>query len=235
MKPQAEKTQRLSITEWSVQDRPREKFANQGASALSDAELISILLRTGNATENAVELAKRLLRSCGNNLIRLSEFGLSDFDNIKGIGPAKAISLLAAFELGKRIRSAAVEAQHCINTVEDVIELMQDKIATLKHEEFWTIFLNQASKILSIKQISKGGLTSVTVDQRLILHEAIIQSATMVIVCHNHPSGSVLPSDQDKQLTDILKQALKTLNIKLLDHIIIFKDSYHSFAQEGIL
>lgn len=228
-------TNRLSITDWSIQDRPREKFAAQGPGVLSDAELIAILLRTGNASENAVELAKRLLRSCNNQLNQLSELSLTTLSSIKGIGVAKAVTLLTAFELGKRIRASIVEEKQQIKEASDVIELMQDKIADIKHEEFWAIFLNHSAKILSIKQISKGGLTSVTVDQRILLQEAILQSATNIIVCHNHPSGSVTPSVPDKQLTQALQDACNTLNIRLLDHIIIFKDNYYSFAEKGIL
>lgn len=235
MKKAPDQSVRLSITDWSVQDRPREKFAASGPSTLSNAELIAILLRTGNASENAVELAKRLLLACDNKLNQLSEISLASLSSIKGIGAAKAITLLAAFELGKRIRSSIVEEKRQIKETTDVIELMQDKIADIKHEEFWAIFLNQSSRILSIKQISKGGLTSVTVDQRILLQEAILQSATNVIVCHNHPSGSVSPSIPDKQLTRTLQEACNTLNIRLLDHIIIFKDNHYSFAEKGIL
>lgn len=235
MKRNPDSATRLSITDWSVQDRPREKFAVQGPTTLSDAELIAILLRTGNASENAVELAKRILLVCDNKLNHLSSMSLSKLSSIKGIGTAKAVTLLAAFELSKRIRSSIVEEKQQINEASDVIELMQDKIADIKHEEFWAIFLNQSSKILSIKQISKGGLTSVTVDQRILLQEAILQSATNVIVCHNHPSGSVSPSIPDKQLTKTLQDACNTLNIRLLDHIIIHKDDYFSFVEKGIL
>lgn len=235
MKKNSATHERLSITDWSAQDRPREKFAAQGATALSDAELLAILLRTGNASENAVELAKRILLTCDNQLYHLSNISLNELSSIKGIGSAKATTLLAAIELGKRIRSSIVEEKQQIKEASDVIELMQHRIADIKHEEFWAIFLNQSAKILSIKQISKGGLTSVSVDQRILLQEAILQSATNVIVCHNHPSGSVSPSIPDKQLTRTLQEACNTLNINLLDHIILHKDNYFSFAEKGIL
>ena len=194
---------RLSITDWSVEDRPREKYVSHGASALSNAELIAILLRTGNANESAVDMAKRLLMSCNNQLNVLAEKRLHQLMETNGIGQAKATTLLAAFELSKRMRAERVtEARHIRNAF-DVVELMQDKIARLPHEEFWVIYLNQASKILKTSQIGKGGLSSTVVDVRLIIQESVILEATHIIVCHNHPSGSVKPSNQDKFLISL--------------------------------
>jgi len=226
---------RLTILQWCAEDRPREKYAVRGASALSNAELIAILLRTGTAHESAVDVAKRLLASCDNQLNILSERKLSQLTEINGIGQAKATTLLAAFELCKRMRSERITQARHIHHTTDVVELMQDKIAMLTHEEFWVIFLNQASKILKIEQVGKGGLSSTAVDLRLIIQEAVMSDATHMIVCHNHPSGSVRPSSQDRMLTLQIRDAAKLFNLQLTDHIILHKDAYFSFAEEGML
>ena len=224
---------RLTIKEWSVQDRPREKYAKNGAIALSNAELIAILLRTGNESESAVELAKRLLSSSENSLNTLSGKTLRELSEIKGIGQAKAISLLTAFEIGRRVRSEKVELQPHIQNSMDVVNLMQAKIAYLKHEEFWVIYLNNANTILKTVQISKGGITSTEVDTRIVMQEAVILKATQIILCHNHPSGSVKPSKADIQLTEKIRKAAQIMDIVLVDHIIIHREKYYSFAEEG--
>lgn len=226
---------RLSIPEWSVEDRPREKYATRGASALSNAELIAILLRTGSATESAVDMAKRLLASCDNQLNVLADKRLHQLTKIKGIGQAKATTLMAAFEISKRMRAEHINLANHIQSTMDVVEIMQDKIACLTHEEFWAIYLNQASKILKISQIGKGGLSNTVADIRLIIQECIILEATHLIVCHNHPSGSVRPSNQDKALTFQIREAAKLLNIQLTDHVVLHKSAYFSFAEEGML
>lgn len=231
--PQNYENRKLTIKEWSVQDRPREKYAKNGAVALSDAELIAILLRTGNSSESAVDLAKRLLASSGNSLNSLSDMSLRELSQIKGIGQAKAISLLTAFELGKRFRSEKVEESLLIRNSRDVVNLMQDKIAYLDHEEFWTIYLNQSNRILRTCQISKGGITSTEVDTRIVMQEAVLNKATQLIICHNHPSGSVKPSRADIQLTEKIRGAAELLDITLIDHIIIHREHYYSFAEEG--
>lgn len=231
--PQNYENRKLTIKEWSVQDRPREKYAKNGAVALSDAELIAILLRTGNSSESAVDLAKRLLASSGNSLNSLSDMSLRELSQIKGIGQAKAISLLTAFELGKRFRSEKVEESLLIRNSRDVVNLMQDKIAYLDHEEFWTIYLNQSNRILRTCQISKGGITSTEVDTRIVMQEAVLNKATQLIICHNHPSGSVKPSRADIQLTEKIRSAAELLDITLIDHIIIHREHYYSFAEEG--
>ena len=224
---------RLTIKEWSVQDRPREKYAKSGAIALSDAELIAILLRTGNESESAVELAKRLLSSSDNSLNTLSGKTLRELSEIKGIGQAKAISLLTAFELGRRVRSEIVELSPHIQNSMDVVNLMQAKIAYLNYEEFWVIYLNNANTILKTVQISKGGITSTEVDTRIVMQEAVILKATQIILCHNHPSGSVKPSKADIQLTEKIRKAAQIMDIVLVDHIIIHREKYYSFAEEG--
>lgn len=224
---------KLTIKEWSVQDRPREKYAKNGAVALSDAELIAILLRTGNATESAVDLAKKLLASSGNSLNNLSDMSLRELSKIKGIGQAKAIALLTAFELGKRIRAEKVEESLQILNSRDVVNLMQDKIAYLDHEEFWAIYLNQANCILHTCQISRGGISSTGVDTRVLIQHAVTNNATQIILCHNHPSGSVRPSRADIQLTEKLRHASELMDLILVDHIIIHKERYYSFVEEG--
>ena len=183
----------------------------------------------------AVDMAKRLLASCNNQLNVLADKKLFQLMETKGIGQAKATTLMAAFELSKRLRAERVtEAQH-IRSIQDVVEVMQDKLAPLTHEEFWVIFLNQASKILNISQLGKGGLSSAIVDIRLIIREAVILGATHLIVCHNHPSGSVHPSSQDRTLTKQICEAARLMNIQLTDHIILHKNTYYSFLEEGIL
>lgn len=226
---------RLTIKEWSVQDRPREKYARNGAASLSDAELIAILFRTGNASESAVELAKRLLSSSNNSLNNLSEKTLRELSEVKGIGQAKAMALLTAFEIGKRIRAEKVELKPLIQSSMDVVNLMQNKIAYLDHEEFWVIYLNNSNRILDIAQINKGGISSTEVDVRIVMQEAVILKATQIILCHNHPSGSVKPSKADMNLTEKIRKAANIMDIALVDHLIIHKENYYSFVEEGII
>ena len=233
--PRNYENRKLTIKEWSVQDRPREKYAKNGAVALSDAELIAILLRTGNTAEAAVDLAKKLLATSGNSLNALSDMSLRELSRIKGIGQAKAIALLTAFELGKRIRAEKVEESLQILNSRDVVNLMQDKIAHLDHEEFWAIYLSQANRILQTCQISKGGISSTGVDTRIVIQEAVLNKATQIILCHNHPSGSVRPSRADIQLTEKLHHAAELMDLILVDHIIIHKERYYSFVEEGRL
>ncbi len=233
--PQNYENKKLTIKDWSVQDRPREKYAKNGAVSLSDAELIAILLRTGNASESAVDLAKKVLASSGNSLNTLSGMSLRDLSQIKGIGQAKAISLLTAFEIGKRIRTEKVEQRPQIQSSLDVVNLMQNKIAFLDHEEFWVIYLNNANLILKAVQISKGGITSTEVDTRIVMQEAVVLKATQIILCHNHPSGSVKPSHADILLTEKIRKAAELLDISLIDHVVIHRERYYSFAEEGRL
>lgn len=233
--PQTYENRRLTIKQWSVQDRPREKYARNGASSLSDAELLAILLRTGNTTDSAVELAKKVLAASGNSLNTLSDMSLRELSQIKGIGQAKAISLLTAFEIGNRVRAEQVEERLQILNCMDVVSLMQDKIARLDHEEFWAIYLNQANRILNIFQISKGGISTTEVDTRIVMQQAVLSKATQIILCHNHPSGSVKPSRADIQLTEKMRHAAEVMDIALMDHIIIHREKYYSFVEEGRL
>lgn len=226
---------RLTIKQWSIQDRPREKYAKNGAVALTDAELIAILLRTGNASDSAVELAKKVLAFSGNSLNTLSGKSLQELSQMKGIGQAKAVSLMTAFEIGKRIQAEKVEQRLQILSSTDVVNLMQDKIAHLEHEEFWAIYLNHANRILNVCQISKGGIASTGVDTRIVLQQAVVNKATQIVLCHNHPSGNVKPSQQDIQVTKRLHKAADIMDLVLVDHIIIHKQQYFSFVEEGLL
>jgi DNA repair protein RadC len=226
---------KLPIHEWDSGDQPREKCREKGTAALSDAELLAIFLRTGNARESAVELARRLLKENANSLNKVADLTIDDLLNFKGIGIAKAVTLKAAFELGQRRRVEIVRKTQKIDSPEVILELMQDKNAYKTHEEFWVIFTNQASKVLAIENFGVGGLSASIVDIRMIVKRALMLNATAIAICHNHPSGDLFPSQADCQLTQQIKDALHLMNIKLLDHIVIHKNQYYSFVEENLL
>lgn len=226
---------RLTIPEWSVADRPREKYLAQGSRHVSDAELIAILLRNGSREESAVELAKRILAANGNSINQLAEMSIADLQRVNGIGKVKAITLHAAFELGRRRRAENIEQAKKITCAEDVVALMQSRLAELDHEEFWVIFVNQAAGILKVEPIGAGGLTSTIVDVRLIIKTAVEVNATGLLLCHNHPSGSLRPSESDIKLTQKIKQAAAVCDIAVHDHVIIHRESFFSFLAEGLL
>ena len=226
---------KLTIKNWNLSDRPREKYIEKGFRSLSDAEIIAILIRSGSARETAVAVSQNLLAQYDNNLNNIADLSVQDLMQFDGIGEVKAITIKAAFELGSRRRAEKITHLQKIQSPLDVVELMQDKIAHLKHEEFWAIFLNQNSRILAIDNLGKGGITSTSVDVRLIIKKAIACNATALMVCHNHPSGEVRPSPDDQRLTMQIQQATEYLNIKFLDHLILHKDSYYSFQNEGML
>ena len=226
---------RLTIPEWSVSDRPREKYLTQGSRHVSDAELIAILLRNGSRDESAVDLAKRLLVNNGNSINQLAEMSVDDLVQTKGIGKVKAITLHAAFELGRRRRAENIEQAKKISCPEDVVALMQSRLAEQEHEEFWAIFVNQAAAILKVESVGTGGLTSTIVDVRLIIKAAVAINATGMFLCHNHPSGNLKPSPQDIALTQKIKHAAEILDIAMHDHIIIHKEAFYSFFAEGLL
>lgn len=230
-----QETNKLTIRQWDVSDRPREKYLSKGKNSLSNAELLAILFRNGTVQESALDLSKRLLAFANNSLNQLANFTVEELLKIKGIGNAKAVTVLAAFELGRRRRSEKIEIQKKIKYTEDVIELMQHQLADLKYEEFWVIFVNQSSTIIKMEKIGKGGITSTTVDVRLIMKSALECFATGIILCHNHPSGEVNPSKADIQLTNTIKQASNVLNINLLDHIVMSNEKYYSFFSEGLI
>lgn len=222
------------ITHWSEDDKPREKLMLKGKSALSDAELIAILIGSGNRNESAVDLSKRILGSVDNNLNALGKLSISQLMNFKGIGEAKAISIIAAMELGRRRRAEDAVELTKITSSKVVFEMMQPIIGELPHEEFWILYLNNSNKVISKSQLSKGGITGTLVDVRLVFKTALETGATSLILCHNHPSGALTPSDADKQITRKLKLAGDSLEIKVLDHLIVTENHYFSFVDEGI-
>ena len=224
----------LSIKDWSQDDRPREKLRDKGRTALSDAELIAILIGSGNKEESAVSLSKRVLASTDNNLNELGKLSLNQLMTFKGIGEAKAISIAAALELGRRRRGEVALERKKITSSRSVFELMQPVIGELPHEEFWIIYLNNSNKVIQKQQLSKGGITGTLVDVRLVLKTALEVGAVGLILAHNHPSGTLKPSVSDKQLTQKLKQAALSLDIKVLDHLIITENAYLSFADENL-
>ncbi|MEM1001353.1 MAG: DNA repair protein RadC [Bacteroidota bacterium] len=225
----------FSIKSWAQDDRPREKLRDKGRRALSDAELIAILIGSGSRSESAVDLSKRILASADNNLNALGKLSISQLMAFKGIGEAKAISIAAALELGRRMREENGIQLRKIESSRSVFELMQPILGELPHEEFWIIYLNNSNKVLKKEQLSKGGMTGTLVDTRLVMKHALETRATSVILCHNHPSGTLRPSQADKDITKKLKDAGSILDIKVLDHLIITQKTYFSFADEGIL
>jgi DNA repair protein RadC len=222
------------ITNWSEDDKPREKLMLKGKSSLSDAELIAILIGSGSRNESAVGLSKRILASVDNNLNALGKLSITQLMNFKGIGEAKAISIISALELGRRRRAEDAVELTKISSSKMIFEIMQPIIGELPHEEFWIIYLNNSNKIISKSQLSKGGITGTLVDVRLVFKMALEMGATGLILCHNHPSGTLIPSDADKQITRKLKLAGESLEIKVLDHLIVTEANYFSFVDEGI-
>ena len=228
-------TTSLSIKNWSEDDRPREKMLVKGKSALSDAELIAILIGSGNRDESAVALSKRILALANNNLSALGKMSIQDLMTFKGIGEAKAISISAAMELGRRRRGEDALVRKKITSSNSVFELMQPIIGELEHEEFWIVYLNNSNKVLQTSQLSKGGITGTLVDVRLAFKNALQLGAVAIILAHNHPSGTLVPSQADKNITQKIKLAGESLDIKVLDHLIITETAYYSFADEAIL
>ncbi|MEN8703549.1 MAG: DNA repair protein RadC [Polaribacter sp.] len=226
---------KLTIKSWALDDRPREKLLAKGKSTLSDAELIAILIGSGNRQESAVALSKRILQTVDGNINELAKLSVEKLSTFKGIGEAKAISIITALELGKRRQLETALEKPKITSSKAVFELMQPIIGDLEHEEFWVLFLNNSNKVLAKIQMSKGGLTATIVDVRLLFKRALELASVGMIVCHNHPSGKLEPSQADKQLTEKIKLAGSTLDIKLLDHLIITEKWYFSFADEGVL
>lgn len=223
------------ITHWSEDDKPREKLMLKGKIALSDGELIAILIGSGNRSESAVELSKRILASVDNNLNALGKLSIQQLMTFKGIGEAKAISIIAAMELGRRRRTEEAVELKKITSSKSIFELMQPIIGELSHEEFWIIYLNNSNKVISKSQLSKGGITGTVVDTRLVFKSAIENGAVSVILVHNHPSGTLVASEADKQITKKIKLAGESLDIKVLDHLIVTETNYFSFADEGML
>jgi DNA repair protein RadC len=224
-----------TLKSWAVEERPREKVIANGIQYLSDAELLAILMGSGTRNTTAVELARKILGGVGHNLHELGRQSISDLQKVKGIGPAKAISLMAAMELGRR-RSGTQQADKVpVKSSETVFNLFHPLVGDLKHEEFWLLMLNRANRVLGRFKVSQGGLSGTVIDTRIILKKALDNLSSSIIVCHNHPSGNMQPSDADVKITEKLKKAAEMLEIKLLDHIIIADKSYFSFADEGLI
>lgn len=230
-----ENNRRQSIKDWSEDDRPREKLLLKGKGSLSDAELIAILIASGNKEESAVDLSKRILKSVENNLIELSKLTVNDLQKFKGIGEAKAITIVAALELGSRRRGAEVIERKTITRSSDAAELIQMYISNPNYEYFFVILLNQANKIIKTVNISEGGITGTVVDPKKVFKHAIENNATSIILGHNHPSGSTSPSEPDRKLTRKIKEAGAFLDINVLDHVIVGGEKYFSFADSGEL
>ena len=206
------KMKKLTINRWAAEDRPREKMMLKGAEALSDAELLAILIGSGNTEESAVALMQRTLACCNNDLNQLGKWEVHDFSRFKGIGPAKSVTIMAALELGKR-----------------------RNLCDLTVEEFWVLLLNQASRVIDKVRISRGGIDQTSADVRSILREALLQRATQIALIHNHPSGNPQPSTNDRQLTQLILKGAQTMNIRLIDHVIVTDGRYYSFTDEGVL
>ena len=223
------------IKNWAEDDRPREKLLQKGKVSLSDAELMAILIGSGTRKESAVDLCRRILAASGHSLNELGKLSIPQLMKYNGIGQAKAITIIAAMELGRRRRTEEALERKKITSSSSVFELMQPVIGDLPHEEFHIIYLNNSNKVISRMQLSKGGITGTLVDVRLALKMALEHGATSIILCHNHPSGNLNPSSADKQLTQKLKIAGESLDIKILDHLIVTEKSYFSFADEGLL
>lgn len=231
----SEKNSSFSIKNWSQDDQPREKLRDKGKATLSDAELLAILIGSGTRNESAVELCKRILASVDNNLNALGKLSMKQLMEFKGIGEAKAITIIAALELGRRRRSEEAVHLKKISSSLSVFELMQPVIGELPHEEFWILYLNNSNKVIQKNQLSKGGITGTLVDVRLVMKMAIEVGAVGLILAHNHPSGSLKPSEADKQITQKLKSAADSLDIKIIDHLIITEKAYFSFADESLI
>lgn len=224
-----------SIKNWATEDRPREKMLEKGRETLSDAELIAILIGSGNSNESAVDLSRRILRDVDDNLIQLSQLNINDLTRYNGMGEAKAVSILAALELGRRRRFAEASTQAFIKNSKDAFEYFYMRMADIEHEQFWVMLLNPANKVIKLAKVSDGGINGTSADPKRIFKIALENNATAMMLCHNHPSGNVLPSDHDKVLTRNIINGGKLLEIKILDHIIIGIDKYFSFADSGLI
>ena len=227
--------EKLNINQWAEEDRPREKMMMKGAEALSDAELLAILIGSGNTEESAVTLMQRVLAACKNDLNTLAKWEVRDFSRFKGLGPAKSITVMAALELGKRRKLQERPERSLIRSSQDIYELFHPLLCDLPTEEFWVLLLNHAARVIDRVRISRGGIDHTTADVRTILREALLQRATQIALVHNHPSGNPRPSNDDAQLTDRVRRAAETMSIRLIDHLVVTDGSYYSFNDEGRL
>ena len=225
----------IAINNWAEADRPREKLERLGANALSDAELLAILIGSGTANESAVDLMKRILKDCNNNLNTLGKLSLHRLEEYKGIGPAKAITILAACELGKRRQRAKVEDAPLLNSAEAIYNYMHTTIQDLDIEEGWILMMKQSFRLIEAKRISIGGLTMAPIDIRLMMKEALMKNTTILAFCHNHPSGNTSPSHEDDLLTTRIRKACELLSIHFADHVVLTDGNYYSYREEGRL
>jgi len=225
---------RLTIANWSPDDQPREKLRDNGAQTLTDAELLAILVGSGYPGVSAVELMQKILADCGNNLNTLGKMSIHELMQYKGVGEAKAITILAACELGKRRQQEKPEERPDLGTATRIYNHMHPKMQDLDTEEFWLLLMNQNYRLIKQLRIAHGGITEVAVDVRLLLKEALLCNATILAVCHNHPSGSLTPSMADRELTKTIMQACQVMRIKFLDHVIVTDGHYYSFHEEGL-
>lgn len=226
---------KLGIKQWAVEDRPREKLLLKGENALSEAELLAILISTGTKNETAVDLAKKILHSVNNNLNDLGKLSIKDFKKFNGIGEAKAVTIVSALELGRRRNEIEGATKEKINTSGDAFEIFHPILADLKHEEFWILLLNRANKVIKKQRISTGGISATIADIKMIFKSAVDNLASSIILCHNHPSGNLQPSGADIELTKKCKDAGILMDIALLDHLIVVDKSYFSFADESMI
>jgi DNA repair protein RadC len=225
----------LKIKDWALEDRPREKLLYKGISSLSDAELLAILLGSGSNDKSAVDLAREILSIASNNLHRLGKLDIHDLVRLKGIGTAKAINIMAALELGRRRKSAEIIEAAKIRSSNDVYTIFNPLLGDLTHEEFWLLYLNRSNKILSRHKLSQGGISGTITDVRLIIKKALELLASSIIICHNHPSGNLDPSEADNRITQKIKEAAACFDINLLDHVIVTDNGYYSYADSGSL
>ena len=223
------------ITDWAMEDRPREKMVAKGISALSNAELLAIIMRSGSREDNAVELAKKILADFGNNLGELGKATIAQLKTYTGMGETKAVSIVAALELGRRRNTGEIIEKKVIANSKDIFLLFHPMLSDLPHEEFWILFLNNSGKIIDMKRLSIGGITGTQADVRLIMKMAIELLASRIVMCHNHPSGAVKPSQNDISITQKAKEGGALLDINLVDHVIIADNKYYSFADEGLI
>jgi DNA repair protein RadC len=224
----------INLKSLSEDDRPREKMMQSGRQHLSDAELLAIILGSGNLEETAIQLAQRILREHNNDINAVAKLSLEDLKKFKGVGDAKAVNVIAAFELARRRKDVETKDQK-ISSSRDAYNVLNEKLADLPHEEFWMVLLNRANKVIKVENVSKGGMAGTVVDVRLIAKSALEQRTSSVILGHNHPSGNLKPSQNDIDITKKIKQALLLFDITLFDHLIIGNEAYYSFTDEGIL
>ncbi len=222
------------IKDWSDDDKPREKLIKWGASTLSDSELLGILISTGSRGKSAIELARELLQLAENDISQLARFSIEDIQRIKGLGTAKAVTILAALELSKRHKFSQNE-KNSINSIEDAVKIIQPILQDKAQEHFYVLLLSRRNAVLKIVEISKGGIATVSVDPRIILKSAIMHQASAIILAHNHPSGSLQPSKADIQLTEKIKKGAEIMDIQVLDHIIISGNRHFSFNEQGLV